>query len=56
MEFIICLILISFVFLIYLNFDKLIYFFSKKDKKNIIESIEEKISKRKKLGSPRRDK
>jgi hypothetical protein len=56
MGFIIYLILILFVFFIYLNFDKIINFLYKKDKKNAIELIEEKISKRKSLGSPRRNK
>ncbi len=56
MEFIICFILISFAFIVYLNFDKIINFFYKKDKKHAIELIEEKISKRKSLGSPRKNK
>jgi hypothetical protein len=54
MEFIICLISISFIFIIYLNFNKIVNFISKKDKKILKEIVEEKISKRKKLGSPRR--
>jgi len=56
MEFIICLISISFIFIIYLNFNKIVDLVSKKDKKISSKIAEDKISKRKRLGSPRKDK
>jgi hypothetical protein len=54
MEFIICLITVSFIFLIYLNLDKIIYVFFKNNKKNEIRDV--KKTKREILGSPRRNK
>jgi hypothetical protein len=58
MDIIIYLVLFLVSFILYINYDKLSSFLFKKDKKNEdnIKIDEEKISKRKKLGSPRRDK
>lgn len=55
MDIIIYSILSLFSFLIYINFDKIIFLLKNKKSKTI-ESSDEKISKRKKLGSPRKDK
>jgi hypothetical protein len=55
MDIIIYSILLLFSFLIYVNFDKIIFLLKNKKLKTI-ESFDEKNSKRKKLGSPRKDK
>lgn len=55
MDVIIYSILLLISFLIYVNFEKIYSFINNKKTKKI-EIHEEKISKRKKLGSPRKDK